>query len=105
MHIRTSWFLGSDRLEGIHPPFAVTYHRRRQMTGERAALLVQAEEHLFAARKELQISIERLGALAIIIGDPEAAKQLFQLGSELTLKMQDLNCDYFQRQMRDFERL
>ena len=37
-----------------------------------------------------------------VVKDPETAKGLFHLGSELSIKLQELNCDYFQHRIREF---
>ncbi|MFA5344766.1 MAG: hypothetical protein WC315_00625 [Candidatus Omnitrophota bacterium] len=69
------------------------------MIGEKAALIVQAEEHVLQARRELYIAMNRLRSLENMV-TPNVARMLETLRIGVQAKINDLEIEKFQTRLR-----
>jgi hypothetical protein len=73
------------------------------MTGERTALLVQAGDHILAARAELYAAQYKLQSLSTLSPELTIAIKVILVG--LQDKVDKLNCDYFITWIRDLAKV
>jgi pyruvate-formate lyase-activating enzyme len=71
---------------------------------EKAVWINNAEEHILAARRKLRLSLKCLSRLATIVAttDPEVELRLLNFASEIDHKLDNLDCEYLQRRLREF---